>query len=590
MKKLIYMTFIGGLTLGLFSCQDDFLDLKPQDAFSDASYFVRASDFKAYTGDFYGQLMGWRSPYGANSIYNNMDFSSDLSVYFNFQADVGRGTIGVGAGDVRWTNPYSWIRKTNILLSKEAAYPGNKNDIAPYISEAYFFRANAYYSLLKFFGGVPIVKDALTVDSPELYAPRNSRYEVVTQILSDLDKAIVNLPLESAITTTDKGRISKWAAKALKAEVELYEATWRKYNGTSTDFEGSAGPASDQINTFLADAATQCKEIMDNGGYSLWNYNNTAGMINESYYYLFNLEDAGSNPGGLTKASNNEFILYGVYDVTLRTGNQNLSLTSGNAGNSRKMMDMFLCTDGLPPSKSPLFQGYHAVGDEFKNRDLRILGYMGGAPTTASLVNGGGGYGNRKFIAYKYGTYRNANQESANYSIIRLAEVYLMYAEALFEKDGAISDADLNLSINKIRARAGVAALTNALVTSNGLNMKEEIRRERTLELYREGFRYDDLKRWGIAEAELNQSTCGQVVGDASYTTPYRDATGAATTAYKPSTYVWGEEIVNTGKGPLKCIVIDGKTNRVFSKKNYLWPIPQGQRNLNPNLKQNPGY
>jgi hypothetical protein len=329
---------------------------------------------------------------------------------------------------------------------------------------------------------------------------------------------------------------------------------------------------------------------MDNGGYSLWNYNSTAGMINESYYYLFNLEDAGSNPGGLTKASNNEFILYGVYDVTLRTGGQNLSLTSGNAGNSRKMMDMFLCTDGLPPSKSPLFQGYHAVGDEFKNRDLRLLGYSGAAPTTTSLTNGNGGYANRKFVAYKYGTYRNANQESANYPIIRLAEVYLIYAEALFEKNGVISDADLNLSINKIRARAGVAGLTNALVTANGLDMRDEIRRERTLELYREGFRYDDLKRWGIAEAELNQSTCGQVVGDASYVTPYKDATGTATAAYKPSTYVWGEETINTGKGPLKCIVLDGKSNRVFSKKNYLWPIPQGQRNLNPNLKQNPGY
>lgn len=585
------MSLLGGLTLGLFSCQDDFLDLKPQDQFSDVLYFNRASDFKAYTGDFYGQLMGWKSPYGGNTVYNNMDFSSDLSVYFNFQGDVGRGTIAVVDSDVRWDNLYASIRKTNILLSKEATYPGANSEIAPYISETYFFRANAYYSLLKFFGGVPIITDPLTVNSPELYGPRNSRYEVVTQILSDLDRAIANLPLESAIATADKGRISKWAAKALKAEVELYEATWRKYNGTSTDFEGSGGPASDQVNAFLTDAAAQCKEIMDNGGYSLWNYNATAGMINESYYYLFNLDGKDSNPGGLTKTTNNEFILYGVYDVTLRPGGVNLSLTSGNAGNSRKMLDMFLCTDGLPPSKSPLFQGYHAVGDEYKNRDLRLLGYSGAAPTTASLTNGNGGYANRKFIIYNYGTTnRNANQESANYSIIRLAEVYLMYAEALFEKDGSISDADLNLSINKIRARAGVAALTNALVTTNGLSMKEEIRRERTLELYREGFRYDDLKRWGIAEQELNQATCGQVVGDASYVTPYRNAAGDATAAYKPATYVWGEETVQTPKGPLKCIVMDGKSNRNFSKKNYLWPIPQGQRNVNPSLKQNPGY
>lgn len=584
------MTLIGGLTLGLFSCQDDFLDLKPQDTFNDAAYFKRASDFKSYSTDFYSQLMGWRSPYGGNEIYNHMDFSSDLSAYFTFQSEVGRGTIVPGTNDARWNNPYSWIRKANILLSKESDYPGSKSEIAQYISEAYFFRANAYYSLLKTFGGVPIVGDVLTTDSPDLKAPRNSRYEVVAQILSDLDKAIANLPAEAAIVAADKGRVSKWAAKGLKAEIELYEATWRKYNGRSTDYEGSAGPASDQVQEFLTDAVNLSKEIMENGGYSLWNYNGTAGMLNESYYYLFNLEDAGSNPGGFTKASNNEFILYGVYDVTLRTGNQNLSLTVANSGSSRKMLDMFLCSDGLPPSKSPLFQGYHAVGDEYKNRDLRLLGYSGAAPTTAPLTNGVAGYGNRKFITYKYGTYRNANQESANYPIIRLAEIYLIYAEALFEKDGAITDGDLNLSVNKLRSRAGVAPLTNSLASSNNLNMKDEIRRERTLELYMEGFRYDDLKRWGIAETELNQSICGQVVGDASYTTPYKDASGNPTAAYKPATYVWGEEVVNTAKGPLRCVVVDSKSNRVFSKKNYLWPIPLGQINLNPSLKQNPGY
>lgn len=590
MKKLIYYTLIGVLSLGLYSCQEDFLDLAPQDQFTDAAYFNKPSDFKSFTGDFYSQLMGWKSPYGGNDIYNHMDFASDLSTYFNFSADLSRGEIQVGNNDPRWNNPYSWIRKTNILFSKAISYKGNTNDIKQYVSEAYFFRANAYYTLLKTFGGVPVVNGIVDVASPELFGKRNSRYEVVTQILSDLDKAILDLPIEGAIATTDKGRISKMAAKALKAEIELYEATWRKYNGTSTDFVGSDGPASNQINEFLTDAAGLCKDIMDNGGYELWNYNSNTLIANQSYYFLFNLEDAGSNPAGLTKVSNKEFIFYGVYDVTLRPGGQNVSLTVGSSGSSRKLMDMYLCTDGLPPSKSPLFQGYHAVGDEYKNRDLRILGYNGPAPASTTLTSGIAGYGNRKFASYNYGSYRNANQESPNFPIIRLAEVYLMYAEALFEKNGAISDADLNISINKIRARAGVANLSNTLVTVNGLDMLTEIRRERTLELYLEGFRFDDLKRWGIAEAELNQSICGQVVGDASYTTPFRNSSGAATPAYIPSAYVWGEEAVTTGKGDLKCVVVDSKSNRNFSKKNYLWPIPQGQINLNANLIQNPGY
>lgn len=97
---------------------------------------------------------------------------------------------------------------------------------------------------------MPIVQTVLDVDSPELRASRNSRYEVVDLILSDLDKAIEYLPNEQNIPSEDKGRISKGGAEAFKARVLLYEATWRKYNGTSTDFEGSAGPQSDQVNAF----------------------------------------------------------------------------------------------------------------------------------------------------------------------------------------------------------------------------------------------------------------------------------------------------------------------------------------------------
>jgi hypothetical protein len=203
---------------------------------------------------------------------------------------------------------------------------------------------------------------------------------------------------------------------------------------------------------------------------------------------------------------------------------------------------------------------------------------------------GSSGYGNNKYAAYNYGTYRKDNEESANYPIIRLAEVYLTYAEALYELNGAITDAQLDASINKLRERAGVAKLTNALVSNNGLDMKEEIRRERAVELYREGFRFDDLKRWGILEESLNPSRLGMVVGDASYATDFKDASGNPTARYKAGSYVWGEEAVQTPAGTLKCVVIDSKQNHTVTKKHYLWPIPTTQIALNSHLLQNPGY
>ncbi|GAA0552985.1 RagB/SusD family nutrient uptake outer membrane protein [Chitinophaga japonensis] len=588
MKQLLYIVLAGGISLAMGACQKTFLDLEPQDELTDVVYFKRPADFKAYTTGFYSQLMGWKSPFGGNSIYQYMDAGSDLSTNTGFSGDYARGNITVPGDDNRWSNPYNWIRSANILLENAAAYTGSQEEIKQYMAEASFFRANAYFTLLRFFGGVPLVTTVPGVKSPELTAPRNSRYEVIDLILSDLDKAIAGLPAEQEIAAADKGRISKWAAGAYKARVLLYEATWRKYVGTSTDFAGSGGPSSEQVSAFLTETISLCKEVMDNGGYELWDQNNT--LDGQSSYFLFNLEDGGSNPAGLTKATNKEFILYGVYDFTYRQGGQNLTHTTAQMIPSRKMMDLYLCTDGLPPAKSPLFQGYHNVGDEFRNRDLRMTAYHGEAPASATLDNGLAGYGNRKFAVYNYGSYRNANQESSNYSIIRLADVYLMYAEALYEKNGSISDAQLDESVNKIRARAGVAPLTNALVAANGLSMLEEIRNERARELYQEGLRFDDLKRWGIAEAALNASTCGMVVGDAAYTTAFRDASGDATASYKPAAYVWGEETVATAAGNLSCVVIDSKSNRNFKRTHYLLPIPATQLVLNPNLQQNPGY
>jgi hypothetical protein len=598
MKKAFKYIIIGGLSLGAASCKKDFIDLSPTSQFTDAVYFKQPSDFKAYAAGFYGQLPGWD--------FGTMDNNSDLSANSNGNDyDIGHGTISTSTS-ANWN--YSGIRSCNILLSKAESYTGSGN-ISQYVGEAYFFRAFAYFNLLKTYGGVPIVTKVLDVNSPELFAPRNSRYEVVKQILADLDQAIPKLPTEQTIPSSDKGRISKWAAEAVKAEVELYEGTWEKYVGQDPDGDGTTVGAGKNgydpadVNKYLTDAVAMCKDIMDNGGYSIWNKNSVSSMANASSWYLFNLEDAGSNPGGFDKSSNNEFILYNTYDYTLKKGGKNITWTTWQLLPSRKFVDMAVCTDGLPPDKSPLFQGYHHAGDEFKNRDLRLINYLygnGSAPAAGAVTLdfggfGGSGYANSKYAVYGYGSRRTDNTESANYPIIRLAEVYLMYAEALVELNGSITDAQLDASINKLRDRAGVAHLTNALATANGLDMKEEIRRERAVELYREGKRFDDLKRWGILEASLNPSRLGMVVGGASYPTDFKTASSTGQDSviaakYKASTYVFGEEETQTPSGLLECVVVDSKVNHTVAKKHYLYPIPVTQISLNPKLLQNPGY
>ena len=447
MKRLFNYIILGGLSLCAASCKKNFIDLAPTAMFTDAVYFKQPNDFKAYATNFYGQLPGWD--------FGTMDNNSDLSANANGAGyDIGHGTIATSTS-ANWN--YAGIRSCNILLSKGEAYTGT-GDISQYMGEAYFFRAFAYYNLLKTYGGVPIVTTVLDDKSPELYAPRNSRYEVVKQILADLDMAIAKLPAEQTIPVSDKGRVSKWAAEAVKAQIELYEATWERYVGQDPDGDGAAVGAGTagydvaNVNKYLADAVAMCQDVMSNGGYSIWNKNSVAGMTNASSWYLFNLEDAASNPGGFDKSTNSEFILYTVYDYTLKKAGKNITWTSWQLYPSRKFVDLAVCKDGLPIEKSPLFQGYHKAGDEFKNRDLRLSSYLfgnGAAPAAGSVSLdygslGSSGYGNSKYAVYGYGTRRTDNTESANYPIIRLAELYLTYAEALVELNGSISDAQLD--------------------------------------------------------------------------------------------------------------------------------------------------
>ncbi|OQP63782.1 hypothetical protein A3860_22845 [Niastella vici] len=607
-KKLIAIT--GSALVLLSSCTKTFLDLDPTDKATEAVYYKTPDQFKAAANDFYNKMIGFKS-IDKSSIYGWMDWGSDL-------LNPGYGwPSGLNATDLYWNNPYAYIRANNILIGKGAQYAGDYAGIKQYVAAAYFFRAWHHFFLLKRFGGVPIDTVVTDVNSALLKAPRNSRYEVTKQILSDLDVAIDGLPLEASIAAADKGQVSKQAAMAFKARVLLYEGTYEKYVGKATDGDGvssgagSAGYDAGSVTKYLTEAASLSQQVMSYTDYSLF-----SGVDSLSYRYLFILDDAASNPRGLTKTANKEYILSSRYDYTLLQGATNLTHTGGG-GISRKLMDMFLCKDGLPFSVSPLAQGYANMTDEFTNRESRMTCITGapkqkywgfssayGANYTLAnyltvfnwpayinvsypdLSNGGSGYGNRKWSSESVN--RNDNQESYDYPQIRLAEVYLTYAEAKCELgNGAISDADLNISINKIRARAGAAALTNALIAPYpSLTMLGEIRRERTLELLSENTRFTDLFRWGIAEQELNQVPMGMIVkynGQpteiATFTNPY-----TKNPAYKASTYPFGVD-ATTG-----AVILSGPPTVPMTKKNYLTSIPLDQINLNTNLLQNPQY
>ena len=638
--------FFAILSLGALlttGCTNDFLDLEPLDSQTEAIYFKNLTQFQAAADNLHANVYAW----GGNTTYAiNFDYGTDL---VTAGSDALNGTNSAGTTDTYYTQVYKWLRPCCQLIEKGEQYT-NKDEIAGPVGQAYFFRAWHHFFLLKRFGGVALMMQTPDTESDIVWGPRNSRYEVVKAILDDLDMAIAKLKNTTVASTNNDGHVTVDAAKALKARVCLFEGTWEKYNGrgsadaTNGDGQssgaGTAMPANyPSIDELLTMAKDLSAEVINSGNYELFlgveeapASANPEHYQHTSYFYLFNLEGSDSNPAGVSKADNKEAIFRTVYDHTNKKSSTNLT-HSEPAKMTRKLMDMYLCSDGLPVHISPMFKGYSTINAEFENRDYRLTAchpkvldyvwgwgmYGTGADYTTDiyslsanqyqycpnlLTNSSSGTRGRKFCS-ELSSLGAAGDEAADYLQIRLAEVYLIYAEATCELgNGQISDADLNFSINKVRARGGVAPLNAALIATaqaKGCNMTYlgEIRRERALELYGEGHRLYDLCRWGIAEQVLGQERCGTYVN-------YNGADTYLTTLVNPVTNlkvynadVWKDNLETaevTYEDPAYtstkagAVIVEHKANRKFAKKNYLQPIPTDDIKLNSNLIQNPGW
>ena len=191
MKKILFTASAAVLTLCMTSCTDYFLDLNPTDQQTEASYFRNAAEFEAAanaTYSFYGFKDMSETVNGTKytrTFYDIMDNNSDI---LSGVHEIAAGTLAAATNDTHWSLCYAKIRKCNVVIGKGEEYAGTE-DISASIAVARFFRAYQYFDLLQRFGGVPIVTKSLSSTSEELYAPRNSRYEVVKLILDDLDYA-----------------------------------------------------------------------------------------------------------------------------------------------------------------------------------------------------------------------------------------------------------------------------------------------------------------------------------------------------------------------------------------------------------------
>lgn len=538
-------------------CKKD-LNLVSKDTITDATFWKTGADFKLAANNLYSGL----------DRFGEEDTESDIA--FNTPDPVSNGNLQPSETSSTWTSSYSNIRSANNILEKGAGM--TDADIKKYVAEAKFFRAWYYWKLLRIYGGVPLITRVLSSDDPDLFAARSTRTQTADLILKDLDEAKNDLPVQADLSSPDIGRITRGAALALAARVALFEGTWQKSRSGADAAK------------YLDAAVTASLAVINSGTYSLY-----TGSGAQSYRYLF--LEAGDD--------SKESILDRRYARNILGHDAPYMYDQDGYNPTRKMVDMYLDKNGLPiSSPGSVFQGYATFTSEFQDRDPRMTQTMIIPGTLTNRVffpvskvanwpDAPQRNFNTGYILYKYMSEdpvaNNSGREGDNSlfdydrHLIRYAEVLLIYAEAIFEKNGSISDNDLNISVNKLRDRVAMPHLTNGFVGANNLDMRTEIRRERTVELTLEGFRYDDIRRWKTAETELPQDVKGIKISGTSWATraPYNDPSYA-------------------GKVDANGFLIAERSRKFDPAKDYLQPLPTKEvafyQASGHTLEQNPGW
>lgn len=333
----------------------------------------------------------------------------------------------------------------------------------------------------------------------------------------------------------------------------------------------------------LKKAADITDELIDpKSGYEIY----STGKPEEDYYNMFIMED---------KSNLKEAILYIDFEKNLRYHNATRWLRNAKSGWSKDFADCFLYTDGKPASATgkPHVQN-RTMAEEAAERDPRFKQLILTAEHPYTMTADGNntylnedtyvskdcptGYWVRKY--FNPDPTQDIEAKSTFDGIAyRFAETLLINAEAKAELK-TITNEDLEKTINQLRDRAGMPHLTLEVGFEDSnwpkwgyelSSLLQEIRRERRIELAGEGFRFDDLKRWKAGHLLNNvQTYVGKYVKG-------NDGTWKQAIAY--GNYTNDDLSYQEGK------------SRTWNDKMYLYPIPSGELQRNPNLlPQNPGW
>ncbi|NII82165.1 MULTISPECIES: RagB/SusD family nutrient uptake outer membrane protein [unclassified Pedobacter] len=590
MKKIkIYSLFLILLT-GIISCKKDFLDREPKNLVSENVAYGSISGVTALTVTLYDGLPTEDFDYTVSDEAGFPSTTTDEAVRSYVWGSINNAVMGNWYGN--WN--YSRIRRVNDFIEKIPNAAIDNDSKKRFLAEARFIRAFEYFSLVKRYGGVPLVTKVQEYktgdDVAGLIVQRSKEQDIYDFISTELDAVVNDLPEDYGNDPANAFRVNKYAALALKSRAMLYAASSAKYG--TVQLNGLVGITPGLANAYWQKAMDAADLIIKSGKYELYDVNaDKAANFQQLFLTL------GNSEAIFTKVyqSPDKAHSFDFYNAP-----QSFRVDYGNATNpTLEMVEEFEYKDGSPgilkvndAAGNPIV--YNKPADLFKDKDPRMFAtiltpfdsWQGGvveirrgvidngvkktseslsavypAGGTFNIVGKDGplttndptktGFYIKKFMdpvnRVPYG------RSTTPWMIFRYAEVLLNYAEAAYELGNSSAAID---AVNQIRKRAGIATVGSITI--------DKIRHERKVELAFENHRFWDIRRW-------------------------HNATTILTNTQFHALYPWIMWQNGVDPGNMKYTfekAIAPKLTRTFPEKLYLEPVPQ----QNPPYIQNPGY
>ncbi|HEV7347332.1 RagB/SusD family nutrient uptake outer membrane protein [Telluribacter sp.] len=509
------------------SCKDDLLNPVPNDRISTTIFWQTDTDALLAVNAAYPYLMGL-------NIFT-LDGITDIghtNQPFNTNAFVESGSYDASHSLIasEWSNAYAGIATVNDFMENvDRVSTTNPALINRLKAEMQFLRAYQYVRLASLYGGVPLVTKTLTTEEAK-NLKRDDVQKVWDFVDSELRAAAQTLP--NSYPASDRGRITKGAALGMLARANLYAGRFQKASEAASEVMKQGYRLYPTYGKLFSYAAENNQEVILDRQYL-----STSGLSHNVFAHMAPYSQKNSNNNFVpTKKLADAFTMANGLDINDSSSGFDPKDPYKNR-DPRMRFTMFLSGDPLPSGAAFRPEPTSGTSDAIGNTYL--------ASTTGFVV--------KKYINNE--DFAAPGVSGINIILMRYAEILLTYAEAKIELnqiDQTVYDA-----INLVRNGREDVKLPSVTTGLSQDKLREIVRRERLVEFAFEGLRLFDIRRWKTAEKVIP----GDVFG-----------------------------ITWLNNGALSTIQVQA-FNKVFNpNRDYLWPIPQKELDLNKELTQNPGW